>query len=72
MRGGRNMVEGDTKAGRAVSGGMPAITPDTGTRACRIFGSPWDPQQGQMPLQVSGATGWECLRVDCCECTTVK
>jgi hypothetical protein len=57
MRGGRNIVERGAKAGRGASGATPASSTFTGMRTCPTFGRPWNPQQEQIPLQLSGATG---------------
>ena len=57
MRGGRNIAEGGVKAGRGASGKIAASVVCPGVRTCWVFGSPWNAQQEQMPLQVSGATG---------------
>ena len=57
MRGGRNIAEGGVNAGRGSSVETAASLAVTGTRTCWVFGSPWNAQQEQMPLQVSGATG---------------
>lgn len=65
-------MEGGGKAGRAASGETPASLAFAGIKTCRLFGSPWNPQQEQIPLQVSGATGWECFRMDCCDNATAK
>jgi hypothetical protein len=57
MRGGRNMFEGAANAGRVSSAEMPATWAHAGIGIDWRFGSPWKPQQEQMPLQESGATG---------------
>lgn len=57
MRGGRNMVEGAATTGSIGSGEMPAIWVPVGVGTGQTFGRPWNPQQEQMPLQSSGATG---------------
>jgi hypothetical protein len=57
MRGGRNIVEGAAKIGRAGSAGMPVIWMPVGIESNRTLGNPWKPQQGQTPLQSSGAAG---------------
>jgi hypothetical protein len=57
MRGGRNTVEGAAKTGSIGSGETPAMWVPVGTGTSQTFGRPWNPQQEQMPLQVSGATG---------------
>jgi hypothetical protein len=51
------MVEGAAKTGSIGSGEMPAIWGLVGTGTGQTFGRPWNPQQEQMPLQSSGATG---------------
>jgi hypothetical protein len=60
MRGGRNMGERGPGAGEGDSGQAPVVTVFTITRTGLAFGSPRNPQQEQIPLQVSGmaATGW--------------
>jgi len=72
MRGGRNIAEGGVNAGRGASGETSASLAFAGIRTCWVFGSPWNAQQEQMPLQVSGATGCECLRMDCGDVATEK
>lgn len=72
MRGGRNIVECGASAGRGASGATPMSPTFTATRICWTLGMPWNPQQEQMPLQLSGATGWECLKLDCCTDAVVK
>jgi hypothetical protein len=57
MRGGRNIVERGAKAGWGASGVTSASSTFTGMRTCRICGRPWNQQQEQIPLQLSGATG---------------
>jgi hypothetical protein len=57
MRGGRNMFDGAAKTGRVRSAAMPLSWAHVGIGIDRRFGSPWKPQQEQMPLQESGATG---------------
>jgi hypothetical protein len=57
MRGGRKMVMGGAEAGRVGSIEMLAIMASDGIRIGWTFGSPWNPQQEQIPLQLSGATG---------------
>jgi hypothetical protein len=72
VRGGRNIVERGAKAGRAASGATPVSSTFTGIRTCPACGRPWNPLQEQTPLQLSGANGGECLRMDCCADATVK
>jgi hypothetical protein len=57
MRGGRNMFAGAANAGRVSSAERPVSWAHVGIGIDRRFGSPWKPQQEQMPLQESGATG---------------
>ena len=63
MRGGRKRLESGAKTGLVASVGISVITVSVGIRSGLLFGSPWNPQQAQIPLQGSGATGWECLTV---------
>lgn len=57
MRGGRNMAERDAKTGQRNTGRIVLITVLTRFRTGRPFGSPWNPQHQQIPLQVSGVAG---------------
>jgi hypothetical protein len=57
MRGGRKIAARGVKAERGASAATLASAAFTGKRTCRTSGRPWNPQQEQIPLQVSGATG---------------
>jgi hypothetical protein len=67
MRGGRRIVNNGIDAGRGDSITTLGIATFTGTNEGRTFGRPWNPQHVQIPLQLSGAIGWECCAVECCE-----
>jgi hypothetical protein len=57
MRGGRNMGEDDAGTGEGDSGQTPVVMVFTRIRTGPAFGSPRNPQQEQIPLQVSGVAG---------------
>ena len=66
MRGGRKRVIGGAVIFRIGSGEALATVVSDGSRVGSTFGKPWNPQQEQMPLQLSGTTGWECRTVEYC------
>jgi len=57
MRGGRNIAALGTKAGHGAFAATTARATYTGMKVRPQFGRLWNPQQAQIPLQVSGATG---------------
>lgn len=67
MRGGRNKDEGRAGTGEGDSGQVAMVTVFTRARTGAVFGSPRNPQQEQIPLQVSGVAGCGWLARGCGE-----